>query len=98
MRNCSLSRPLDVIACALCDEEGLGASNVSVVIEAFFDGVVENGTGGDFGCFIVLAEEKGIVSGRERGKGDVRLFKVPLRARPATMMLCAEGRGTYIFS
>jgi hypothetical protein len=47
MTNGPLSAPFDVIASAFSDEERLGAALVGVVVDAFFDGEVEDFAFGD---------------------------------------------------
>jgi hypothetical protein len=42
MTNRPLSTPLNIIARTLSDEEGLRAALVGVVVDAFFDGEVED--------------------------------------------------------
>lgn len=52
----AVGRPLDVVAFALADEEGLGAADVALAVEAFLDGVVEDLAFGDgVACCDLLA-------------------------------------------
>jgi len=47
MREKTLRLPLDVVAGRLADEEGLGTALVSVLVDAFFDSIIEDLTAGD---------------------------------------------------
>jgi hypothetical protein len=46
VRERAFGRPLDVVACRLCDDERLAAPLVAVAVDAFLDCVVEAGTFG----------------------------------------------------
>jgi hypothetical protein len=49
VRERPIGGPLDVVAGRLLDQEGLGAALVAVLVEALFDGIVEDGARDDLG-------------------------------------------------
>ena len=54
MAECTIGAPLNSIAGRLGNEEGLAAALVAVVVDAFFDCVVEDFAGCDFRCYLLL--------------------------------------------
>lgn len=54
MAQCTIGAPLNFIAGRFGNEEGLAATLVAVVVDAFFDCVVEDFAGCDFGCYLLL--------------------------------------------
>ena len=60
MRELSFSRPLNVVASRLCDEEGLGAALVAVTVDALLNSIVENRAFGDGGSYTrFISKSKG---------------------------------------
>ena len=90
MTKCSFGRPLDVIACCFCDEEGLGAGAVFRRRRGWSRRLLRWGLG-------MLGEIEGA---REKGREVPLLVRglgfwmQPVMARPAVKMAC--GVGMYI--
>jgi hypothetical protein len=77
VRECSLGRPAKLVAGRLGDQERLGAALVSIVVDAVLDGIVEDRALGDLGsCRFQRWYHDTRVA-------NVRLKRVPVRARPA---------------
>lgn len=108
---CTLGRPLNLVACRLGNKERLAAACVAVSIETLLDGVVEDlalSYCGGWKELVMrkLEQDKGkenspwtskVGDGVAASKAvDVRSFSIPVMAKPAVRTLCAFGR--YILS